>query len=825
VFANLGKAKADPAPESLAEIFDLLDRKATHLELRAAQREAIQEINLQLKERDVILKASTGSGKTVVGLVYAEYMRRRCPGELVIYLCPTTQLIGQVIEAAGNIGVQAETFGGDRFPTNALRGKSILVCSYDKLFTARNIFNTDGIVPAAIIMDDVHAGLDRVRSKYTINIAGDAYQKIIGIFSPLCSPLEPAVWHGIHNSEYDAQYEVPFWIWASQCNNVFSIIDALKNERDYAFQWANVSRYIEFSRLCISGSYAELSLPVLPLEEHHAYSSAKHRLFMSASIKDGSSLIRELNCDPEALKRVVEPPSDKGAGERMIIPVALVDSGIDREKIAELCRGALSAANVVVLASSSRQSELWVQYGARMCLGDDVEVAVAKLRGSKAGNFFVFAQRFDGIDLPDDACRILIIDGVPVGERICDQIDANRQKNTAFYNLRATTKFEQALGRAVRSSADYAVVLLVGSDIASFVGRKDVESLLDASAREQISLGLALSDNLRVGKDSLSSLSDAIKALLERSAEWKEAYRERMQSVAREVRAAGQLTHDEVAASIERQAWNSAKSRNFQAAVGLMQRAVEVESLEKLQKAELSLRMAAYLNKFDPAKSLSVYRYAFGLNSSLPRPAELPERKYVIAGQQASRLRETLGEYSSALAVVATLEEVKAKLAFANRYDVVEAALRDLGRMIGADSSMPEKEVGRGPDVLWVFDEVAFCIEAKNEKTRPIFKADAGQLLNSLQWCESQLGTEIELVPVFVTDIPAAERLEDVSFGPRFMTEQVAFEIVDKLRQIVMGLSYEGPLFNDVAAINRQLGEAQLTGKGLRGGLRDIQKG
>lgn len=811
-------------PGTLNELFDLLDRKATHLELRAAQKEAISLIGSSLMERDLILKASTGSGKTVVGLVYAEYMRRKYPGKPVIYLCPTVQLVNQVVESAQNIGVQAEGFGDDRFPPDVIRGKSILVCSYDKLFNARSVFNTDGVIPSAIVLDDVHAGLDRVRSKYTISIYGDLYQRIRGIFSPLCSPLEPAVWHGINNNELDSQYEVPFWIWAGQAGNVFQMLDERKNDKDFAFQWGNVSRYLEFARMCISGSHAEVSVPVLPVEEHHAYSSAAHRLFMSASIKDGSGLIRELNCDPDALKRVIEPPSDKGAGERMIIPVALVDSKIDRKEIAEICKEVLHSANVVVLASSSKQSITWHGFGASACIGDEVEVAVNRLRVARAGNFYVFAQRFDGIDLPDDACRVLVIDGVPLGDRICDQIDANRQKNSALYNVRATTKFEQALGRAVRSSADYAIVLLVGSDLASFVGRKDVEALLDSATREQISLGLELSDNMRGAGDAKDALREATRALLSRNQDWKDAYRERMQSVVREVRVAGALTPDEVAASIERQAWASAKSRNFQAAVGFMQKASEVEGIDILQKAELSVRMAGYLNHFDSAKALSVYRYAFGLNSSLPRPAELPERKYAVAGQQAARLREVVGGYSSALAVVAELEGIKSKLSFSNRYDLVEAALKDLGEMLGAESSMPEREVGRGPDVLWVFDGIAFCIEAKNEKTSPIFKAEAGQLLNSIQWSQNQLGDGVEVVPVFATSVVAADRDEDVAFGPRFMTEEIVFDVVERIRKVVTALSYEGPIFNDVALISRHLGDLQLTGKGLRALLREVGK-
>lgn len=52
-------------------------------------------------------------------------------------------------------------------------------------------------------------------------------------------------------------------------------------------------------------------------------------------------------------------------------------------------------------------------------------------------DYFVFAQQFDEVDLPDDACHILVIDGVPSVGRIIDQVGAYQQPITCFssYNF------------------------------------------------------------------------------------------------------------------------------------------------------------------------------------------------------------------------------------------------------------------------------------------------------------------------------------------------------------------------------------------------------
>src|SRR5215467_8119372 len=52
-----------------------------------------------LTAQDVALQLPTGSGKTLVGLLIGEWLRRKNQ-ERVVYLCPTIQLVNQVVEQA-----------------------------------------------------------------------------------------------------------------------------------------------------------------------------------------------------------------------------------------------------------------------------------------------------------------------------------------------------------------------------------------------------------------------------------------------------------------------------------------------------------------------------------------------------------------------------------------------------------------------------------------------------------------------------------------------------------------------------------------------------
>jgi Helicase C-terminal domain/Type III restriction enzyme, res subunit len=818
--SNLTRRKAGQLPETLGELFDQLDRKATHEALRPVQIESLGLLDKQIHERDVVLKLGTGSGKTLVGLIYLEYMRRRHSGDPVVFLCPTLQLITQVLQSAAAIGITAETFPESGLPHRALDGKSVLVCTYDRLFNGKSVFETNAVRPSAIVLDDVHAGIDRVAGKYTLTLPSAAFEKLKALFAHTCSQLEPSVWRGITNNEVDTVYEVPFNVVQNHALEIGNILNEHKNDKELRFDITNVASYIEHTRICLSGARAEISLDVLPVEDVQSFSDTKHRLFMSASIKDGASLISNLGCDPDALKRVLEPPSDKGIGERLIIPIALVDPIMTREDVARICASLSQSTNVVVLCTSSKQTETWVSQGATYVQSADIDQKIARLKQTSRGNYVVFAQRFDGVDLADDACRVLVIDGTPSGEHLADHIDADRQRGSPGQNARAVNKFEQALGRAVRSSADYAVALLVGHNISAFLAQRNVKELLEPHTREQIELGKDIAELLIKETDSTKALLEVTTNVLIRDESWKETYRARISGVARQYRLSGQLTMNENIATVERDAWLKAKARNFQESTRLLQQLCDGTVIQKTQQAELLYKLAKRMHFVDSGKALSLHRSAYELSNLLPRPAELPDRKYARSVEQVGNIKAKFGEYSNPQGAVAALQELKAKLAFGNNAECVERALRDLGEFLGAASSRPEKETARGPDVLWLFDSVAFCIEAKNEKTSDISKNDAAQLLMSRTWCVTKLTeSRQEIIATFATNATKFDRSEDAAFGPTAFTEKALFELVADLVRLVSALTFDGALFEDTAKISKLLSNSKLTAGSLKGRL------
>src|SRR5713101_2004129 len=62
----------------------------------------------------------------------------------------------------------------------------------------------------------------------------------------------------------------------------------------------------------------------------------------------------------------------------------------------------------------------WKAYGAVVADKDTVADAIDKLRMGYYEHTVVLANRYDGIDLPDDTCRILVFDSKPYSESLTD---------------------------------------------------------------------------------------------------------------------------------------------------------------------------------------------------------------------------------------------------------------------------------------------------------------------------------------------------------------------------------------------------------------------
>ena len=297
-FKSLVKKKRTVDVTDLLKLFESLDRQTSHTDLRPAQLQALQTLSSRRKDRDTVLKISTGAGKTTVALLYLQsHMEEK--EEPVVYLCPTNQLVEQVQQEAVNLGIEALVYpaGEPHPPVDGTSGKAIILCTYDKLFNAITTFDRSDVYlrPCAMVLDDAHAGVEEVRDAFTLRITGGGLHKnLLSLLGAQCEQFKPGLWQFILKGDPLRSLEVPFWIWQPLLDETQRLLDSYSEDKTLIFVWPFLRDILRWCRCVVSGAGIEIVPDVLPVNKSLAYSEAKHRLFMSATLADDSVLVREL---------------------------------------------------------------------------------------------------------------------------------------------------------------------------------------------------------------------------------------------------------------------------------------------------------------------------------------------------------------------------------------------------------------------------------------------------------------------------------------------------------------------------------------------------
>lgn len=800
-FGSLVGSKQEEVTYDLEKFYGALDVKGTHTEPRPAQREAMRALTERRNEKDLVLKVSTGAGKTTVGLLYL-YGFMRMSREPVVFLCPTVQLIEQVLEEAQRLGIAARAYlAGETYPPQeCVRGDAILVCTYEKMFNAKGTFARSDVnlIPHAIALDDAHAGVENIRKQFTLTVDGDAYKQLLAVLSSACKNYHRTKWMDIECGDPTALLEVPHWIWTDAHREIQTLLHGFAGTLDFMFVWPYLRDILPLCRCVLSGTHAEISPEVLPTEQIRAFAQPAHRLFMSATLADDSLLTRELGVAPSATAHPIMPPSDRGLGERMILAPSLIDPELDRAYVMDLCVDLAKNYNVVVLTSSGPLAADWVAKGATYYADDNFAEGVRKLKNPHSGlRFAVFAQRFDGVDLPDDACRVLVIDGTPYGSGLIDKVDSGMTVTPGGARNRTIFRIEQGMGRPVRSHADFAVVLLVGQDLTTYVGRKDVLHAMTHDSRNQLNLCIALAEMVRKAGNAKpdAAIRQVINQCLQRDAGWKNYYNHKIREVAKKNPSID--VSKIMLAEQERYAHTMAYHNNLiDAKVGFNKAIHEAKvDGEELGIYLQRLSRIAYLS--DPAEAMKLQQSARERNLTLAIPPALPCKPATPGGKMvAEKMCAWFGKFSNANAAVIEAKRIADALDLTQPPKKVEAALHKLGEAIGAYSSRPDEVYKEGPDNLWFWGNHAFVLEAKSGNEKSLHKKDSGQLHDSLQWARNSYPQFADrLQPIIVAKVTKVDSDSNFPANTKVLTQAGCVAMGQALHQLTQKLAQLGPIF------------------------------
>ena len=145
--------------------------------------------------------------------------------------------------------------------------------------------------------------------------------------------------------------------------------------------------------------------------------------------------------------------------------------------------------------------------------------------------------------------------------------------------------------------------------------------------------------------------------------------------------------------------------------------------------------------------------------------------------------------------------------------EAFEAAIKELGLILGLYSTRPEEEFGSGPDNLWQLDNQQFMvIECKNEATTEFIpKRDCNQLNGSINWLYSQYHGINECYPIMIH--PSVTFSHDCSpeHRIRIIDEESLKRLKDEVKNFALSITNKFT-FSDVMAITTSLKNHKLIG-------------
>lgn len=748
------------------KVFERLDRRSDTGPLRPAQEHVLAEWHARRRgDRDLIVKLHTGQGKTIVGLLMLQSKLSEGVSP-VLYLCPNKYLVDQTCEQAQRFGIAVVNGNTENeLPEAFLSGKKIYVCTVQKLFNGLTKFGlkTAAIQMGAVLMDDSHACIDSIKQACSIALKSDtqAYADLLQLFGPDLREQGAGTYTDIRAGKSDALLLVPYWAWIDWRDEVTAIIGKHSDDDAIKFVWPVLRDMLDKCCCVVSGGGLEITPHVPPLNQFGSFHGAKHRIFMSATVTDDSFLVKGLRLSAATITNPITYPKEKWFGEKMILIPSLIDPGTGREDVVKRFGKPSDTRNfgIVGLCPSTKVAELWRETGAEVAESGTIATHVQRLVAGEYGKTVCIVNRYDGIDLPDKACRILVLDSKPFSGGLMDRYNESCRPGSEVTAQRTARMIEQGIGRGVRGEKDYCAVILTGGDLVRAVQRGDVMKFYSSQTRRQIENGIEIAgmdeDARAHGVAGIDIVVNCVKQLLQRDEGWKDFYADRM----------GTVTHDKpneamlklYAAELEAEA--KAEEGRYAEARNVFQTVLDKNpTMSSEDRGWYTQEMARLLYRHSKADAAVLQTSAHRRNGYLLKPKEgMVFRKLEpLSQKRVSMIIEWARQLKDHQDLMVRVQAILDDLRFGVDSDKFEQAFHELGEALGFASERPDKVWKQGPDNLWCLQAGRYLlVECKNEvkaERDEIAKAEAGQMNNSYAWFTGNYpGTAVDCVMVIPT--------------------------------------------------------------------------
>ncbi|MEW9673523.1 DEAD/DEAH box helicase family protein [Ammoniphilus sp. 3BR4] len=777
------------------DIYQSLDRASDKGPLRLIQEKILEKWFDHFKtQKDVILKMHTGQGKTLTGLLILQSRLNDKTGP-ALYLCHNNHLLEQTC-------LQAESFGinycviTDEIPDEFIDGKSILITSVQKLFNGETKFGLGArsLNVSTVLMDDAHACIEVIKNacKITLLNTTNAYQEILTLFGPELQNQGVGTFADIKRKEYDALLPVPYWDWQDKHTEVAEILSKYSTSKDIKFTWPLIKDDIRNCQCLISGTSLEIIPYTLPLHLFGSYFKASHRIFMSATLTDDSFLIRGLGIDSKSVKAPLQYENEGWSGEKMILIPTLIDPMLDRTEIVNLfAKPKKKNYGVVALVPSFNSTKDWQKYGAMVANKDTIVLEIEKLKSKDYEKTLVIANRYDGIDLPDNACRILVIDSKPFFESLYDRYIEECRSNSDILSVRLAQTIEQGTGRGIRGEKDYCVIIITGAELVRAIRSQEKRKYFSVQTRTQVEIGLEIAEyakeEINNGTEPIQSLNNLINQSLTRDEGWKEFYKQQMDEMELE------NPQNEILEvfELEKKAEDYYNNGLYEEAVNTIQNIIDKHVKTEEERGWYLQEMARLIYPLSRDRSNTYQISAHRKNRFLLKPKEGMQISKIppVSLKRVENIINWIQNYATFEELFIAVEDILSKLRYGVKADRFESALDELAKSLGFPSQRPDKEWKEGPDNLWkITDNQYMLIECKNNvdlERGEINKDETGQMNNACAWFSKNYG-EISIKRIMIINTRKVASAAGFNYPVEIMREKHLKKLTDNVKKFFL---------------------------------------
>lgn len=469
---------------------------------------------------DLALELPTGTGKTLPGLLVGEWVRRKAEGP-VIYATPTKQLARQVAATAEREGIAAALLIGsakDWDPADEASvegGEAIGITTYSAVFNSSPKLPE----PRLLIFDDAHAGEQFVGNEYGISIRRhddeDAYLEVLEGLKPFLSELLIQRLEG--GPDPGAHHQVRLILPAvdqTALTKLDAVLAGLPKPHSYKLAMIRPG----LAACCVYLSYGGIQIrPMIPpTYENRVFARAKQRIYLSATLGSGGELERAFG-RREIVRMPLPTKTPPRSGRRLFVFPDLVKDG-DAVELTKQIVGLTDKALVLsqeTIANTEATAKALAGNDVPVMGRDDLERHGLESFAKASSGVLGLANRYDGLDLPGKACRIVVLDGRPDAVGLQERFLSERAEANAALAERLRTRIVQGAGRCTRGPNDYAVVVVLGSDIMKYFSRPENLKALEPELQAEVEFGW---QNSR-GTDP-DEIIENVGVFLEHGADW-----------------------------------------------------------------------------------------------------------------------------------------------------------------------------------------------------------------------------------------------------------------------------------------------------------------